>query len=77
MDYFLLFISIFQFILFIFAGASMGSFASAIIYREINNLSYFYSKGAAARSFCPHCKTQLKFADLIPLLSYVLQKGRC
>ncbi|OHA07207.1 MAG: hypothetical protein A2934_03395 [Candidatus Sungbacteria bacterium RIFCSPLOWO2_01_FULL_47_10] len=29
------------------------------------------------RSFCPHCKTQLKWFELIPLFSFTIQKGRC
>lgn len=29
------------------------------------------------RSFCPHCKTQLRIWDNIPLISYVLLRGKC
>ncbi|MEK9170876.1 MAG: prepilin peptidase, partial [Patescibacteria group bacterium] len=29
------------------------------------------------RSFCPECKIQLKWHDLIPLLSFIFLKGRC
>ena len=29
------------------------------------------------RSFCPQCRTQLKWPDLIPLLSFVFLRGRC
>jgi leader peptidase (prepilin peptidase)/N-methyltransferase len=30
-----------------------------------------------ARSICPHCETRLAPSDLIPLLSFVLLRGRC
>ncbi len=29
------------------------------------------------RSFCPECKTQLRWYDLIPLLSFIYLRGRC
>lgn len=29
------------------------------------------------RSHCPHCKTQLRWYELIPLLSWVFLRGRC
>jgi len=29
------------------------------------------------RSHCPHCKVSLRWYELIPLLSWVLQRGRC
>lgn len=29
------------------------------------------------RSFCPHCKTTLRWYDLIPILSYLFLKGKC
>jgi prepilin signal peptidase PulO-like enzyme (type II secretory pathway) len=33
--------------------------------------------GAPARSFCPECRTTLTTKDLIPVLSWVLSRGRC
>ncbi len=30
-----------------------------------------------SRSFCPHCKTQLRIRDNIPLLSYLGLRGKC
>lgn len=32
---------------------------------------------AAARSACPHCGTRLGVAELVPLVNYALQRGRC
>lgn len=31
----------------------------------------------SARSRCPECKQQLRWFELIPVLSYVIQRGRC
>lgn len=59
------------FVVFVF-GLAIGSFLNAVIYR--------LEKGESAlrgRSYCPHCKHQLVWYDLIPLLSFVLLKGRC
>lgn len=54
-------------------GISIGSFLSVIIYRIHNE-----EKGIVmGRSMCGHCKKTLKPRDLIPLLSYVLAKGKC
>ena len=56
----------------------MGSFATAVISRTISGISWITSeKGGAARSHCPKCAHQLHLWDLIPVLSYLLQKGRC
>jgi len=29
------------------------------------------------RSYCPHCKKQLTARELVPIFSYIFQKGRC
>lgn len=50
-----------------------GSFATMLIYRLNNNLSLF----RPARSICPLCKKTLSWQELIPLYSYVTQKGKC
>ena len=55
-----------------FFGASIGSFASAFIYRYERDLSIV--KG---RSICPNCNTALKWYDLIPVLSFLFLKRRC
>ncbi len=59
------------------AGLCAGSFASAIIFREKSNLSWFAVKGAASRSSCPACGTALVWKDLIPLFSWSFAKGKC
>lgn len=58
-------------ILVFFLGASIGSFLNCIIYRlSVNEVP----KG---RSYCPKCKHQLSYKDLIPLFSYIFLLGRC
>ena len=59
---------IFNFIL----GASVGSFLNVLIYRIPRKISF--SNG---RSFCPNCGHKLSFFDLIPIVSFILLKGRC
>jgi leader peptidase (prepilin peptidase)/N-methyltransferase len=55
-------------------GIIFGSFLNVVIYRlpENDRGSILYS-----RSYCPNCKTELKWHDMIPILSYVFQKGKC
>lgn len=54
-------------------GASFGSFASVIIHRIHNQ-----EKGILlGRSKCPNCQKVLKALHLIPVVSWVAQKGRC
>ena len=62
---------IFYFIVFIF-GLVIGSFLNCVIYRLA--LPNFSLKG---RSYCPHCKHILYAQDLIPLLSFLILKGKC
>jgi leader peptidase (prepilin peptidase) / N-methyltransferase len=53
-------------------GLVFGSFYNVIIYRIPNNISI-----AKGRSFCPKCKTQIPWYRNIPVLTYLLQKGKC
>ena len=54
-------------------GASIGSFLNVVIYRLPRGLSINKPK----HSFCTSCKRQLTWVELIPLLSWLFQKGRC
>ena len=62
--------------LFIFVlGLVVGSFLNVIIYRlpnEEKKGSILYS-----RSYCPNCKTPLKWYDMFPVFSYLFLKGKC
>ncbi len=60
-------------IVFIFIlGLIVGSFSNVCIYRIPRNESIIYPA-----SHCPKCRTKIKAIDNIPLLSYILLKGRC
>jgi len=53
-------------------GLIVGSFLNCVIYRLEEGESFL--KG---RSFCPDCKHTLSWQDLIPLLSFLILKGKC
>ena len=53
-------------------GTCIGSFINVVIYRFQKNVSI-----VAPRSFCPKCKNNLTWRENIPLISYVIQKGKC
>ena len=54
-------------------GASIGSFLNVCIYRIPIGLGVTQPK----RSFCPSCRTQIKAFDNIPVISWLLLRGRC
>ncbi len=54
------------------AGLCIGSFLNVVICRLPEKKSI-----AKGRSACPHCKENLKARDLVPLLSFLLLKGKC
>ena len=53
-------------------GLIVGSFSNVCIYRIPRNESIVYPA-----SHCPKCRTTIRPIDNIPLLSYILLKGRC
>ena len=53
-------------------GLIVGSFSNVCVYRIPRNESIVYPA-----SHCPKCHTTIKPIDNIPLLSYILLKGRC
>lgn len=53
-------------------GLAIGSFLNVVIYRLPKG--QFFSK---ARSFCPNCGAQIKAYDNIPVLSYIILRGKC
>jgi len=60
-------------------GLSIGSFLNVVIYRlplSIDTKTTL-TLNNPKRSFCPLCHTTLSAFELIPLFSYLLQKGRC
>src|SRR3989338_1260199 len=59
------------FFIFIF-GLIVGSFLNSVVYRLEQCQSFI--KG---RSFCPYCKHQLSWLDLVPVFSFLILKGKC
>ncbi len=53
-------------------GLCVGSFLNVLIDRLPKGESIWFG-----RSRCDHCKKTLRWFELIPLLSYLLQGGRC
>jgi len=52
--------------------ACIGSFLNVVIYR-------YYSKESVVfgSSYCPSCKEKIKWFDNIPIVSWILLKGKC
>lgn len=53
-------------------GLCLGSFITMLSYRLPRRLSI-----VRPRSYCPSCRTILRPIELIPVLSWMLQRGRC
>ena len=60
---------VFSFVL----GAMIGSFLNVCIYR----LPLGMAVNEPKRSFCPRCKNQLRWYHNIPVLSWLVLRGRC
>ena len=54
-------------------GASIGSFLNVCIYRMPLDMSVSEPR----RSFCPHCKYQIPWHSNLPLITWVVQRGKC
>jgi len=55
-----------------FTGAMFGSAMNCLAYRMVHN-----QKWSGGRSACPHCGHVLKPYELIPVVSFLIQKGKC
>lgn len=53
-------------------GAIFASFSGVVAYRFPKDISITKSS-----SFCPHCKKPIKLYDNIPILSWILLRGKC
>lgn len=75
------------FLIIFILGLCVGSFLNVLIYREAQDELALLKKGKkktgrlpdwiAGRSYCDHCRKKLAWFDNIPLLSFILLKGRC
>lgn len=54
------------------AGSFFGSFLNLVSDRVVNGEPILFG-----RSHCDHCKKDLKPRNLIPILSFIFQKGKC
>ena len=61
----------FGIIVFVF-GIVIGSFLNVCIYRIPKQQSIAYPP-----SHCTSCSSKLKWYDLVPILSYIILKGKC
>lgn len=61
-----------EIVLIFILGLIVGSFSNVCIYRIPRNESIIYPA-----SHCPKCHSNISPKDNIPLLSYILLKGRC
>lgn len=68
----IIFINLMLFFIIFIYGSCIGSFLNVVIYRVPINISI-----AKGRSYCPKCNHKIKSYDLIPILSYMLLKGKC
>jgi len=57
-------------------GLFVGSFINATALRY-DPERFVLSPVARGRSHCPHCKRDLRWFELLPLVSFILQRGRC
>jgi len=53
-------------------GLALGSFYNVVIYRLPRNVSVVFPQ-----SHCPQCKERIRWYDNIPVLSYLILRGRC
>lgn len=55
-----------------FTGASLASFVNVLIYRVPLDMSVTYPPSA-----CPHCRHSIRWFENIPIVSFLLLRGRC
>lgn len=69
---------VFDIVFVVAVGLAMGSFVTALMYRMPLGLPFSHDKnGRAVRSICPPCGRTLGPLELIPLFSWLFQKGQC
>lgn len=64
--------NVFIYVIIFIIGALIGSFTTLALYRIPKKIDI-----VKTHSFCPNCKKQLGFFELIPILSYIFLGGKC
>ena len=64
--------SLVVFTLLVVLGGAVGSFVNVCVYRIPRGISLI-----SPRSFCPYCRRPLRWYELVPIMSFLIQKGRC
>ena len=63
---------IYYLVVFFILGAILGSFFHVLATRLTEEQSFIYPP-----SHCPKCNHRLRWYELIPIFSYIIQKGKC
>ncbi len=63
--------------LFFTFGVIIGSFLNVVALRYSEDKNIFSLAHLGGRSNCQHCHQQLAWYELVPILSFLLQKGKC
>lgn len=58
-------------------GLLLGSFVNVLGARYREDEFLFSKRVLGGRSYCPHCKKTLEWYELIPLLSFLVLRGKC
>jgi leader peptidase (prepilin peptidase) / N-methyltransferase len=58
-------------------GLVFGSFANVVIYRTPRKPELAGTLNMPATSYCPACRHPIRFYDNIPLVSFILLRGKC
>lgn len=65
-------VTVFWFVGVLLVGACVGSFLNVVIYRTPRGISLVWPP-----SHCPNCHRRIRWYDNIPIISYILLRGRC
>lgn len=67
----------FYYVVFFIFGTAFGSFLNVASGRYDPGRNFFSLRNVRGRSRCPHCGETLRWFELVPLLSFFLQVGKC
>lgn len=59
------------------SGLAIGSFLNVVIFRYHPKKETFAFENIGGRSHCPHCGKTLRWFELIPVASFLVQGGKC